>query len=63
MLRKVKRLGLQTLFDNDKNFRKGVKKIIALPLLPPQDIPAGFEEVKKHFQDCNLQVEAAPLLT
>lgn len=62
MLRKVQKLGLQTLFNGDKTFRKGVKMLIQLALLRPQDVPSGFDFVKRYFKVNSFENVAAHLI-
>ena len=62
IIKKVKKLGLTKLFNENEKFRNGVKMLIFLALLKPEDIFEGFQKIKQYFQLHSLHTRAAALL-
>ena len=45
--RRVQKEGMTETYKDDERFRMSVKKLISLPWLPPEDIPAAFHNLKE----------------
>lgn len=49
--RKVQNSGLSIQYGTDENFSLLIRHIPALAFLPPEDIPAAFDELKRHIPE------------